>query len=220
LENNCGFKNLGFTRFVASILLMILLSVDIVQAYAGQDLMLVEAEDSYRRLVEGDSSYQNICFAERHLARTKLLYVVDLGLAESDVERLNVKAAMECDETPPIQKISGPFYLKTTAAEDQNQYIRLASEISSNDFDFILTLEQENGLWTLDRVHGPNRNGTTDHGFCGLNSAYHWNYIKSDAFKDPRNQLEYCYNIFKQKPGRFYGYRIRNKHRWKFKLIK
>lgn len=115
-------------------------------------------------------------------------------------------------------------WVKTTAGEDQNQYIRIASKISNNHLDFILTLNAENGLWTPDRISKPNRNGTRDYGFCQLNSTYHWNFIQSDGFKDPHTQLQYCWDLYKgyEKRGivgkRFYGYNIRLKRKHEFIL--
>lgn len=113
---------------------------------------------------------------------------------------------------------TGGYYVKTTAGEDQNQYVKLASIISNNDLDFILTLEAENGLWKLDRISKANSNGTKDYGLCQLNSAYHWNFIQSDDFKDAEKQLKYCYEVFKKRPGAFYGYFRRNNHKWMFEM--
>lgn len=97
----------------------------------------------------------------------------------------------------------------------------MASEISGNDKAFLGTLEQENGKWTPERKHPqPNKDGTRDWGFCGLNSRYHGKFIRSAEFKDPRKQLEYCYAIFKERPTRFYGYYKRKKHYTKFNCPK
>lgn len=110
-------------------------------------------------------------------------------------------------------------YVKKDVGEDQNQWVRIASEISGNDLDFLSTLNQENGLWTPDRLHPKNKNGTRDYGFCGLNSQYHWNFIKSDGFKDGRTQLEYCYKVYMQRKTAFYGYYKRQNSYNKFTLI-
>lgn len=177
------------------------------------DARLNEVEQEYQDVaVKVPFDEVALCEVEKKLAAVKMdnFNQGALALSEEDIFRLEGKKDQKCERAP--------FYVKTTAGEDQNQMIKLASEISNNNLDFILTLEQENGLWTAERVHKMNRNGTTDYGFCGLNSRYHWNFIQSEGFRDPKTQLEYCYNIFKQKPNRFYGYRIRNKHRWKFKL--
>ena len=99
---------------------------------------------------------------------------------------------------------------------DQNRHVITASIISGNDLDFLATLNQENGLFSPDRFHGYNTNGTGDYGFCGLNSAYHWDFINSEEFKDPALQLKYCYNIFKDRPYRFYGYFVRENSYDKF----
>jgi hypothetical protein len=178
------------------------------------DLMALErAQSSYEEVVaNADSKYIDVCLSERYLAHMKFVNAHYLGLDSFEVERLKKKSLMDCGDEPVfVSKI-----VKLTADETQNQYVALAAEISGNDLDFILTLEQENGLWTADRTHGVNRNGTTDHGFCGLNSRYHWHFISSKDFLDPRKQLEYCYNIYKEKPYRFYGYFIRHRHKSKF----
>lgn len=107
---------------------------------------------------------------------------------------------------------------KITAGADQNQYVMLASQISGHNKDFILTLNAENGLWNPARVSPPNSNGTRDWGFCQLNSQYHWDFITSDEFKDAKKQLEYCWNIYKDKPYRFYGHDVRLKHDKDFKF--
>lgn len=111
------------------------------------------------------------------------------------------------------------LYQKKDVSEDQQQYVRLASLISNNDLDFLLTLNAENGLFTPDRLHPKNKNGSRDYGFCGLNSTYHWKFINSPDFKDPEKQLRYCYEVFKARPTAFYGYKVRNKHKSKFQLI-
>lgn len=83
-------------------------------------------------------------------------------------------------------------------------------------------LEAENGLWSVDRKHKSNSNGTHDYGLCGLNSAYHMDFIKSKDFKDPEKQLKYCFDLYSgyKKKGiigkRFYGWNSRLKHKSKF----
>lgn len=111
------------------------------------------------------------------------------------------------------------LYVKKQVGEDQNQWVRIASEISENDIDFLSTVNQENGLWTLDRVSPKNKNGTRDYGLCQLNSTYHWNFIQSDEFKDGRKQLEYCYEVYKKRPTAFYGYYKRKQSYNKFELV-
>lgn len=98
------------------------------------------------------------------------------------------------------------WYEKKDVGEDQNQYVRMAAQISDNNLAFLATLNQENGLWKIDRVSPKNKNGTRDYGFCQLNSTYHWNFINSDGFKDPKTQLEYCWNVYQKRPTAFYGY--------------
>lgn len=126
---------------------------------------------------------------------------------------------MPFNNATPVKAQTGNVYVKKDVGEDQQQYVRIASQISNNDLDFLLTLEQENGLWTPNRKHPINSNGSRDYGFCGLNSTYHWDFIKSPDFKDPEKQLRYCYEVFRSRPTAFYGYKVRNKHKSKFQLI-
>ncbi|MBI2448324.1 hypothetical protein HYV44_02070 [Candidatus Microgenomates bacterium] len=77
--------------------------------------------------------------------------------------------------------------------------------------DFVLTLTAENPQWNIKAV-GENSNGTTDHGLCQLNSAYHAAFIKSPSFKYWDRQLEYCAKVWHDAKNRgrlrttFYGY--------------
>ena len=101
---------------------------------------------------------------------------------------------------------------KHTAGEDQNQYVKIAAEISDNDLDFLSTLDAENGLWTPDRVHGDG----VGHGFCGFSYPWHKPTIEDPRFKsDPKWQLEKCYKAYKG-GTRFYGYDVRNSHKDNF----
>lgn len=190
-------------------------------------MSLVEAEALYNQVKVADLG--SLCSAERSLAGAKLVAYQrgEIFLAEVDLKRLLKKHKKICfgyslgkiDVVNDSKLILAPsYYEKLNVDEDQNQYVRMASTVSNNDFDFILTMEAENGLWTPDRRHTQNRNGTYDFGFCGLNSRYHWNFIQSEEFKNPRKQIEYCYNIFRQKPYRFYGYYKRNRYRNRFVL--
>ena len=117
------------------------------------------------------------------------------------------------DPTPALENSGAKTCYKHTAGEDQNQYVRIAAEISGNDLDFLATFDAENGLFDPFRLHPtPNSNGTRDWG-CGLNSQYHSNFINSPEFKDPYKNIQYCYNIYKEKPTRFYGYNRRESHK-------
>lgn len=97
---------------------------------------------------------------------------------------------------------------KKNVGEDQQRVVRLAADISNNDFDWILTLEAENGLWDMYRRHPyANKNGTVDWA-CGLNSAYHKDMISKIQSKEASEEdiLRYCYDVYKQRPTAFYGY--------------
>lgn len=80
--------------------------------------------------------------------------------------------------------------------------------------NFILTLNAENGGWNKD-AKPKNRNGTTDNGLCQLNSQYHSKFIKSDDFKDPHKQMDYCIGVRKdakkKKVMPWYAYAVRHK---------
>ena len=93
----------------------------------------------------------------------------------------------------------------------QIQKLRYAWDISK-DKDFVLTFKSENG--TID----PNRrsdiigsNGYYDYGLCQLNYQWHSEFINSPDFKDWKKQMDYCYKIYLQRKGAFYGYYNRHK---------
>ncbi len=87
--------------------------------------------------------------------------------------------------------------------------VRYAHRLGGNDF--VLTLTAENPEWGIWAV-GKNNNGTTDHGLCQLNSAYHGGFIASPSFKYWNRQLEYCAKVWHNAKRRgklrttFYGY--------------
>jgi hypothetical protein len=120
---------------------------------------------------------------------------------------------------PKAPKNENKGYIKKQVGEDQNYAVRIASEISNNNLDFLSTLEAENGLWKIDRVSPKNKNGTRDYGYCQLNSTYHWNFIQSEGFKDTRTQLEYCWKVYQKRPTAFYGYYKRKQNYTKFELV-
>lgn len=132
----------------------------------------------------------------------------------------NVAEAAEIEVwTEPMKEIKlefkEPICVKDTAGEDQNEKIRFILEVSGNNKDFLFTLEAENGTFDETRVSGANSNGSRDHGLCQLNSTYHWDYIKSEDFKDWKKQVYYCWDVYQdaQSKGRlettFYGYNVR-----------
>lgn len=103
---------------------------------------------------------------------------------------------------------------KHTAGEDQNQYVRIAAEISGNDIDFLALLDAENALWTIDRPSGlVGNNGYRDYGFCQINKGYHKEIVNDERFfTDAKWQLEQCYKLYKGGTT-FYG----KKNIWKTK---
>ncbi len=113
------------------------------------------------------------------------------------------------------------IYQKKKVGEDENHVVRLASEISNNDLNWILTLEAENGLWNMYRKHPKkNKNGTWDYS-CGLNDAFHQDEIAKIKVKSVSEEqiLRYCYAVYQEKHTRFYGYRVRLKYKNEFELI-
>jgi len=96
--------------------------------------------------------------------------------------------------------------------EDQNRYVRMASEISGNDIDFLATLNQENGLFSPDRLH----NDGHGNGFCGFDDRW-WSKIIDDPrfLSDPYWQLTKCFEAYKG-GTRMYGYDVRYKSINKF----
>jgi len=96
---------------------------------------------------------------------------------------------------------------KKDVDEDQQKYVRMAAAISGNDLDFLATVNQENGLWTPDRIH----NDGYGRGFCGFDTRW-WNHIINDErfLTDPHWQLEQCYEKYVG-GTRFYGFDIRHK---------
>ena len=136
---------------------------------------------------------------------------------ESPLIRIPVAQANSVEKTATPEKV----YVKKKVGEDQQHVVRLASQISSNDLDWILTLEAENGLWDMYRKHPiKNKNGTWDYS-CGLNSAYHKEEIEKIKARTVSEEeiLRYCYSVYKERPTAFYGYKVRFKNLNKFQLI-
>lgn len=114
-----------------------------------------------------------------------------------------------------------PYYKKRNVDDDQNHVVKLASEISGNDLDWILTLEAENGLWTMYRKHpNQNKDGSWDYS-CGLNSYYHKDMIKRIVNKTASEKeiLEYCYSVYNKRHRAFYGYKKRLQYKSRFYLV-
>lgn len=101
---------------------------------------------------------------------------------------------------------------KHTAGEDQNQYVKIADQVSNHDLNFLALLDGENGLWTPTREHDGSyyRNADwvngkfmpagyyKDFGLCGTSNFYHWDKIDDPRFfTDPKWQIEQCYEMYK-----------------------
>lgn len=111
----------------------------------------------------------------------------------------------------PDKPKTGKIYQKITAGDDQNRIVKIASEISNNDLDWILTLDAENGNWDMYRKHPQkNKDGSWDYS-CGLNSYYHQKIIaeiKTKAVSE-KEILQYCYAVYKSRKTAFFGYKKR-----------
>lgn len=125
-------------------------------------------------------------------------------------------------ETPPslpslsnagllLSQKAGELYRKKNVGDDQNLYVAYASMISNNDEDFLKTLNQENGLWTIDRQSDrKGDNGYYDYGFCQFNEGHHPDTVHDPRFfTDPFWQLDQCWDHYKAGTT-FYGYRLRH----------
>lgn len=104
--------------------------------------------------------------------------------------------------------------------EDQNQYVRYASNISDNNLNFIATLEGENGLWTPDRKHDYlGANGYYDYGFCGVNAGHHPDIYNDPRFYwDPYWQLDQCWKLYQGGTTFYAKNRLANEPEFKTKI--
>lgn len=90
---------------------------------------------------------------------------------------------------------------KKDVDKDQQQYVRIASDISGGDIRFLALLNGENGLWTLDRVHADG----VGRGLCGISYPWHKDIIEDERFlTDAKWQIEQCYKLWKG-GTKFYG---------------
>ena len=102
---------------------------------------------------------------------------------------------------------------KNGASDLQNKMI--AEAFKRCGIDCVTTFEAESG-WRGDAKNTKNRNGTYDIGECQLNSQYHLKFIKSEAFKDPWNRLNYCLDVWDDAKRRnrlsttWYAFAVRN----------
>jgi len=97
-------------------------------------------------------------------------------------------------EAKPSEKLC----YKKDVDEDQQQYVRIAARISNNDTHFLALLNSENALWTPDRRHGQNKDGSYDWGFCGINEKWHPDAVNDERFfTDPEWQIQKCYDYYK-----------------------
>lgn len=93
--------------------------------------------------------------------------------------------------------------------------------------DFVLTLEGENGLWTVDRRSMMIwKNWHYDYWLCQLNTRWHGEFVSSKEFQDPYKQLDYCFWVWQDaiKKWRltttFYAYNVRNRYIKRFVNLK
>ena len=94
--------------------------------------------------------------------------------------------------------------IKTGAPESQQQYVRMAWDIS-HDLNFLALIEAESEAWTPDRKSiAVGSNGYRDRGFCQINPGWHPHIVFDKRFSNPRWQLEQCYRLWKEGTT-FYG---------------
>lgn len=118
------------------------------------------------------------------------------------------------------QTVKPPIYRKLKVGEDQQQFVRLAQEVSGNNLQFLYMLESENPLFSPDRQSDVVYKGRREpsFGFCQIHRDYHPEIINNPRFfTDAKWQMETCYRLFKG-GVKFYGYQ-RLKHDWRFKKL-
>jgi len=177
------------------------------------------------------------CNKESDLAGAKLSAFAnkDISLTPDDVKRLSEKVLWTCGEDspnasleaeaemPPASAVDTAVFIpdppkkelctKNDVGEDQQQYVRMAAEISNNDLDFLTTLNQENGLWDPGRKAYGNEDSW---GFCMFNRIWHSKTVDDPRFfTDPEWQMQKCWNAYKG-GVRFYGYDVRKNSYNKF----
>jgi len=138
---------------------------------------------------------------------------------EMKVETMERKTDQQCNHSKSKKR---PY--KINATSQQQEIIDYAWDFTGS-VEFIYTLEAENCSWDIDAVSKRNKDGSYDFGICQLNSKYHQHFIRSTKFHDYREQIRYCWEVFKEpeRKGRlkttFYGYqkihRAKNSFIWK-----
>lgn len=111
-----------------------------------------------------------------------------------------IKSTFKGEEIKTVQlHASAPkVCTKKDVGNDQNQYVKIAGEVSNNDIDFLALLESENGLWSVDRKSNlVGANGYRDRGFCQINPGWHPEIFNDKRFFEPRWQIEQCYKLYK-----------------------
>ena len=151
--------------------------------------------------------------------RNDKLIISQHGTSTNNQPAVSTNNGKRTDDTPSSQfeynvgeeqKISplrnAKSCTKIGVGEDQQQYVRLASEISGGDIKFLALLEAENALWKIDRKSTKiAKNGVRDIGFCQINPNYHPKITNNKRFlTDAKWQLEQCWKLYKG-GTKFYG---------------
>ena len=211
------------------VFLLVLLAIKTVSAMGPtvtfyENLYEQKAENVQDKEKELDYAQYELCVVTVKLANTKLVdhHSGEAVLQTEDYARVANKSRLKCVDQPKkkvqvaetVQPEVQPMQtcVKTTAGEDQNQYVRYASEISNNDLDFLATLNAENGLWDPKR-----RSSFEDSwGFCQFHRAWHSKTVDDPRFfSDPKWQLDQCWRAYKG-GTRFYGFDVRGPHKKQF----
>jgi len=104
------------------------------------------------------------------------------------------------DGSIEIEEVTKKTCIKKNVGDDQQKYVKIASDISGGDIRFLGLLNAENGLWSPTRVH----NDGHGQGFCGIDDRWHSDIINDKRFSDPKWQIEQCYKLWKG-GTKFYG---------------
>lgn len=142
------------------------------------------------------------------------LFVLCIGVITGQATKEDsIKFSVKINTTNPplnwgkkLKELSWRVKLTYPASVYENEVINYAYKIS-NSKNFLYTLRGENSLFTTDRRSSIiGSNGHWDRGICQLNYQWHKDFIDSPEFQDWKKQVDYCWNIFKDRPYRFYAY--------------
>ncbi len=106
------------------------------------------------------------------------------------------------------------------SSDSRTALVRAAWERSGHDLDFLTTIEQES-RWNSKTVGDKGR----AFGLCQWRIEWNSKTVKDKNFSDPYWQLDRCLEYYQSQRAagiihkRLYGWNVRNKHEWKFKVV-